>query len=215
MPSVRALGASFGSVGRPATARERARAGRPCGNCSVVVSGGWGNCWSSKERGTVRASSSWRSPAPDPIGFPERRPIGGVRGSLMSGRQKKSYWGRARSVTRTGAESVCCDRQVAETVAHLTCHPMIPSGGIQVSGEPLELSELRVARIKDKRLLAAVRTSPAGCPDFRASSASEVVEHVGPLLHELDPFAPISRDCKRGGSSCSLGGRAPPRSRQG
>jgi hypothetical protein len=29
--------------------------------------------------------------APDPIGFPKRRPIGGVRGSLMSDRQQKSY----------------------------------------------------------------------------------------------------------------------------
>ena len=55
--------------------------------------------------------------APDPIGFPKRRPIGGVRGSLMSDRQQKSYW-VGREAHRELARNQCfIVREVAETVS--------------------------------------------------------------------------------------------------
>ena len=61
--------------------------------------------------------------APDPIGFPERRPIGAACGSLMSDRQQKSYW-VGRDSARELARNQCFvivrwGKQVSHPFPHL------------------------------------------------------------------------------------------------
>ena len=105
----RLVQASVGQRGPPLRAGKAREKKSACGNCNAVVSRGLGeDVW-----GAVR--NGWNRPrqfvvarlrAPDPIGFPKRRPIGGVRGSLMSGRQKKSYW-VGREASRELARNQC------------------------------------------------------------------------------------------------------------
>ena len=78
--------------------------------------------------------------------------MGGVRGSLMSGRQKKSYCvGRSGERHDELARNQCV--VTAKWRKRFRATRYIPSGGIQGGGEPLDSSELRWERITDKRCL--------------------------------------------------------------
>ena len=108
--------------------------------------------------------------------FPERRPIGGVRGSLMSVRQKKSYWvGREASRELARNQSLFVP-QWRKRFLPPDMPPDIPiSGGIQGSNEALVPLELCWERIKDKRFS---NESIAGAQLVKVGAAVVIRRHA-------------------------------------
>ena len=102
MPSVRAVGASFGRLGRPAIARVLSASEEL--PMDIVAQG------RGESLGAVR--NGWNRPrqfvvaleeSPTQYDFPQRCPIGRASGLLTSDRRKKTYWvglDRARELAR-------------------------------------------------------------------------------------------------------------------
>ena len=178
MPSVRAVGASFGRSGRPAVARVLSASEElPIG--IVRVPRGKREELSAPVRRGARESAR-------PNRFSRRRrPLGGASGLLMSDRQKKSYWVGRDMRTRTGAESVVLSSQVGETV-YATRYGSFRPDSVVVSGAD---------RRRTRQRLSSAVDADGGCKKSAGagSSRAELVEHVRPCLHERDALGPIDR----------------------